>query len=65
MPNITVELIAGRTIDQRREFVRRVTDAAVEVLGTQPEAVRIVFKEHAMDYVSRAGLLRCDIDGPK
>ena len=64
MPNITVELVSGRTVDQRREFVRRVTEAACEVLDTVPEAVRILFREHELDFVSRAGELRVDIDGP-
>jgi 4-oxalocrotonate tautomerase len=29
MPNITVELLSGRTLDQRREFAKAVTAAAV------------------------------------
>jgi len=63
MPNITVELVAGRTREQRAEFVARLTDLACEVLDTHPAAVRILFREHTMDMVSREGRLRSDIDG--
>ena len=33
MPNITVELLAGRSVEQRRDFARAVADHAVEILG--------------------------------
>ena len=29
MPNITVELLKGRSIEQRRDFARAVADSAV------------------------------------
>ncbi len=32
MPNITVELLSGRSLDQRREFAEAVTAAAVDIL---------------------------------
>ncbi|MET8155171.1 tautomerase family protein [Sphaerisporangium sp. NPDC005289] len=60
MPNITVELLSGRTMDQRREFVAAVTDAAVGILKARPEAVRIVFTEIEKTDVANGGILESD-----
>ncbi|GAA3426973.1 tautomerase family protein [Streptosporangium sandarakinum] len=60
MPNITVELLSGRTLDQRREFVSAVTQAAVDVLKVRPEAVRIVFTEIEKSDVANGGVLESD-----
>ena len=45
MPNITVELLRGRSLDQRREFVAAVTEQAIAILGARQQDVRIVFTE--------------------
>ena len=57
MPNITVELLAGRDISQRRAFVKEVTDSAVATLGARPQDVRIVFQEITPDIVANGGVL--------
>jgi 4-oxalocrotonate tautomerase len=62
VPFISVELMAGRTIDQRRKFARLVTDAAVAALDTTPDKVRIVFHELAPEDLARAGTLTSDPD---
>ncbi|NNC13622.1 4-oxalocrotonate tautomerase [Planctomonas sp. JC2975] len=56
MPNITVELLKGRTIDQRREFAEAVTASAVEILGARRQDVRIVFQEITADSVANGGV---------
>lgn len=63
MPNITVQLLRGRTIDQRRDFVREITQSAVDVLGARPQDVRIVFEEIAPDIVANGGVLASEDDG--
>ena len=60
MPNITVELLSGRTLDQRREFVAAVTDNAISILGAKREAVRIVFQEIEKSDVANGGVLVSD-----
>lgn len=49
MPSINVELFKGRSIEQKRQFVAAVTDAAVCHLGATPEMVRIRFLELKRD----------------
>lgn len=60
MPNINVELLSGRTPDQRREFVAALTDAAVDILKARREAVRIVFWEIEKSDVANGGILESD-----
>ena len=62
MPNITVQLLAGRSIDQRRDFVREVTDSAVSILGARSQDVRIVFEEITPDIVANGGVLASEDD---
>ena len=57
MPNIRVELLPGRTVDQRRAFAAEVTRAAVEELGARQQDVRIMFEEVAADFVANGGIL--------
>lgn len=60
MPNITVELLSGRTLDQRRAFVTAVTEAAISTLGAKRESVRIVFQEIETTDVANGGTLVAD-----
>ena len=68
MPNITVELLAGRTLDQRRAFAQAVTDDAVALLGARRQDVRIVYTEiTAKDVLSERSVVdtsrRAMLDG--
>jgi 4-oxalocrotonate tautomerase len=60
MPNITVELLSGRTMDQKREFVAAVTDAAVEILKARRESVRILLLEIEKSEVANGGVFESD-----
>lgn len=60
MPFIRVEILEGRTIDQRRRFVEAVTRAAVECLEAKPERVRVRFEELKPEDLARGGVLVLD-----
>lgn len=60
MPSITVELFAGRSLEQKRRFVAAVTEAAVTTLGVKPEVVRIRLVETERDALARGGKLYID-----
>ena len=62
MPNITVELLRGRTLEQRREFAKAVADSAVEILGARRQDVRMVFTEITADIVANGGVLASEDD---
>jgi len=45
LPTIRVEMFEGRTPEQKKEFVKAVTEAIVRTLGTSPEAVDVLLFE--------------------
>ena len=46
MPTITVEMLKGRSPEQRAEFADKATDLAVEVLKAAREKVKVRFIEN-------------------
>ncbi len=62
MPNITVELLRGRTVEQRRDFAAAVAESAVEILGARRQDVRMVFTEITPDTVANGGVLASEDD---
>lgn len=45
MPTINVQMFAGRSTEQKREFAKAVTEATCRSLGCGPEAVEILITE--------------------
>jgi 4-oxalocrotonate tautomerase len=43
MPTIRVEFLEGRTLEQKRQYEKALTDATVNTLGGSPESVDVVF----------------------
>ncbi len=60
MPTIRVEMFEGRTPEQKREFVKAVTEATVKTLGTSPEAVDVVLFEIKKSDWATGGVLWSD-----
>ena len=60
MPMIRLEMLHGRTLDQKRTFVREVTRIAVETLNCPIESVDVVISEFAREDWAKAGKLVAD-----
>ncbi|MGP1675435.1 MAG: tautomerase family protein [Candidatus Limnocylindrales bacterium] len=60
MPRIKVEAIVGRSVEQKRDLARRLTDAVVEAWGVDPDIVTVRIEEVPPENFSRAGLLAAD-----
>ena len=43
MPTIRVELIEGRTPQQKKELAQAFTEACAKTLGSKPESVDVLF----------------------
>ena len=63
MPNITVELFTGRTLEQKRAFVAALTRDTVEILKVKPESVRIRLVEMETWDLANGGKLESDTRG--
>ena len=55
MPLITVAMYPGRTAEQKNDFARAVTEAAVQILKTKAEHVIVVFEENPKENWFQAG----------
>ena len=42
MPTLRVEMMEGRTLEQKKALVQALTQAVVQTLGTKPESVDIL-----------------------
>lgn len=60
MPEVIVNMMEGRTLDQKRELVRRLTEVVVEVCKTDPDAVLITILESKREHKAKAGQLFSD-----
>ena len=60
MPIIQVQLLEGRSIEQKRRFAEEVTAVACSCLNTRPEQVRIILKEMPASNFAIAGTLVSD-----
>ncbi|NGY83803.1 4-oxalocrotonate tautomerase [Bacillus megaterium] len=60
MPVVTVKMLEGRTDDQKRALVEKVTDAVVETTGAAPEKVSIIIEEMSKNHYAVAGKCMSD-----
>ena len=60
MPVLRLEMHPGRTIEQKRAFVREVTRVTVEILVCPPESVDVVINEVSREDWAKAGKLIAD-----
>jgi 4-oxalocrotonate tautomerase len=60
VPNVTIEWLAGRTLDQKRKVISGLTDLLVEEAGARREAVQVTFFETTKESWGRGGLLGID-----
>ena len=49
MPFIQVTILEGRTIEQKHDLMRRLTDAAAAALGGDPQRIRVAIYEVSAD----------------
>ncbi|MGV2830880.1 tautomerase family protein [Myxosarcina sp. GI1(2024)] len=60
MPIITIQQSPGRTVDQRRLLIQRITEAFEEAYALPPETVNIFFQDYEDDMWGKAGRLHID-----
>lgn len=60
MPHITMELLEGRTVEQKRKLVEGITKVVVDTLNVPPEAVSISLCDKKREDLAAAGKLFID-----
>jgi len=62
MPHVQITMLTGRTVEQKRQVVKRLTDLLCEELAVKPEAVVITLIEVPRENYARGGVLKSDAD---
>ena len=57
MPTIFVNILEGKTQDQKDALVKRITEAAVETVDVVPEKVSVLITEYPKANVARGGIM--------
>jgi 4-oxalocrotonate tautomerase len=60
MPLVTVHFLQGRSEEQKRRLIARITDALVEEAGARREMVQVSFLNVSKEDWGRGGLLGID-----
>jgi 4-oxalocrotonate tautomerase len=60
MPYVTVKMLPGRTDDQKRALVEKVTAAVTETTGAPKEAVVVFIEEMQKEHYGVAGVRASD-----
>jgi len=60
MPHVTIILKEGRSIEQKRELVKAVTEAIVRTVNAKPEVVHIVLHDEPATNLASNGQLLAD-----
>ncbi len=60
MPIIQVEMLEGRTVEQKREMVKRVTQAVADTVNCPKDAIKIIIREMDKQNYAEGGILKCD-----
>jgi 4-oxalocrotonate tautomerase len=60
MPDVHITWLQGRSVDQKRKIVERITQVLVEEAGAKPESTHIVFVEIPHTDFAVGGMLVAD-----
>ena len=60
MPIVQIDFLEGRSVEQKRELSKKVTQAICETAKCPPEAVTIILRELPATNIAKAGTLMSD-----
>jgi 4-oxalocrotonate tautomerase len=60
MPYVTIVLKEGRTVEQKREIVKAVTDAVARTANAKPDAIHIILQDTPATNLAKEGILLAD-----
>lgn len=60
MPIVQIEMLEGRTLEQKRAMAKKVTEALVETIHCNPQNVRILMREMKKEHLAVGGILKLD-----
>ncbi len=64
MPVVTIKIAKGRSIEQKRDLVKSLTESVVSSLGIKRELITVLIEEFDRENWSTGGELHIDKFGP-
>jgi 4-oxalocrotonate tautomerase len=64
MPVVSIKIVKGRTVGQKRALAKAMTDAVVTTLDLKPEWVTVIIEENERENWATGGELHIDKYGP-
>ena len=61
MPIVTIQLLEGRTHEQKKAMVEKVTGAITETTNAIPENVKIIIEDMPRNHFASAGVLASEL----
>ncbi|MGL5042126.1 MAG: 2-hydroxymuconate tautomerase [Culicoidibacterales bacterium] len=60
MPVINIQMLEGRTREQKRNLVTEITAVVAKTVGASPENITVVIEEMKTENFATGGVLKCD-----
>ncbi len=60
MPLVIVKMLEGRTVEQKRQLAREITDVVARVAKTSEDQVDVIIEDYSRENWAKAGTLFCD-----
>ena len=60
MPVVSIQLISGRTKEQKAKLAQAITDSIVDIANIKPEGVQVIFSDVEREDWANAGALLSD-----
>ena len=57
MPVVIVQMLAGRTVEQKRKIVDGITKVMQDAAGVQPDGTTVIIQDYERDNWSKGGKL--------
>ncbi len=61
MPIVQIDMLEGRTVEQKRELVKRVTKVVAETTNCSADVVTILIRDLPFENIGKAGKLQIDM----
>jgi len=61
MPIIRIDLLEGRTIEQKKKLAEAITTVVMEILGVERNIVTIIFNDLPKTNLAKGGILASEI----
>lgn len=61
MPYVQIDMLEGRTEEQKRQLVAKVTEVISETANCPPTAVHIIIRDMAKHNLGQGGKLKADM----